>query len=215
MKTRQPLSTLLSLNEKTAVVTSGASPEGIAIASRLAEAGARVLLADTHDRKGYEIVEELENQNLLVEYTHADTTNEQDVKHMLSVCQNAFTSVDILVNIAAKSRPSAAHDASLDDLEQAFHANLQSTLFGIRHAVPFMKEQASGGVIINVTSHPNAHFSVQNLTKSAARELRGRRITVNSVAANATHRPDDVAKTVLSLALPLSQHLTGQQIFLS
>lgn len=209
-----PLSLVTSLNDKAAVVTAGTSQVGIAIAARLAEMGARVLLADTHDRHGYETVERLENQNLLVEFTHADVTKEADILHMLTVCQNAFTTVDILVNVSALNLSKPSHAATLEELEASFHGGLRSAFLGIRHASDIMKTQKNGGRIINVSLDANAHFSFHGLGQSAAMQLKNYNIAVNTVASASTKHPDEIAKAALFFATGLSQNATGQQIYL-
>src|SRR3970040_481769 len=91
----------LNLSGKTAVVTGGASGIGKATTLQLAQAGARVLLADIDEAKGAEVAAEGRAQGLKVEYMHVDLTDAASVERFADqALERAGGRVDILVNVA-------------------------------------------------------------------------------------------------------------------
>ena len=94
------LQELLSLNGKTAIVTGGAKGIGYGIAYRLAEAGAKVLIADLDVEAAQKTAQEFAGKGWAVASMKVDVSSEEDVKNMVTATKQNFGSVDILVNNA-------------------------------------------------------------------------------------------------------------------
>lgn len=190
----KPLSELLNLQGKVAVVTGGAKGIGLGIAERLAEAGATVLITDIDAEGAKKAADELTGKGWQVRSMAADVSKEDDAKHIVDVCANELGGLDILVNNAGiyPSEPIAVMPPA--DFEKVIHVNLLGVFLTVKYASELMK-QKGGGKIINVTSidalHPSmvglAHYDaskhgVWGFTKNAALELAPHNIQVNAVA---------------------------------
>ncbi len=190
----KPLQELLSLEGKSAIVTGGAKGIGHGIAYRLAEAGAKVLVADIDEAAADETAQELANKGWSAEAFHVDVSSEEDVMKMIATCKEKFGSVDILVNNAGIYPPAPVASMTEEQFEKVIHVNLRSVFLTTKHAAEVMKGQG-GGKIINITSidalHPSmvglAHYDaskhgVWGFTKNSALELAEQNIQVNAIA---------------------------------
>lgn len=188
------LSELLNLSGKVAIVTGGAKGIGRGIAYRLAEAGAKVLIADIDEPIGNSTAQELTAKGWTVASIKTDVSSEADVVAMINACREKFGSVDILVNNAGIFPPTPIAQMSEEQFEKVMHINLHSVFLTTKHVAEVMKQQG-GGKIINITSidalHPSmiglAHYDaskhgVWGFTKNSALELAEHKIWVNAIA---------------------------------
>jgi len=97
---QKPISELMNLSGKVVIVTGGAMGIGYAIASRLAEAGASVLIANLDAEKSSIAVAKLAERGWNVSSTVADVSDEGQVEAMVAKAVDEFGGVDILVNNA-------------------------------------------------------------------------------------------------------------------
>lgn len=185
---------LTDLSGKVAIVTGGAKGIGYGICCRLAEAGAKVLVADIDGETAQETAQELTGKGWTAESIRVDVSSEDDVKQMIFACKDKFGSVDILVNNAGIYPPAPISQMTEADFERVMHVNLRSVFLTTKYAAEVMKEQG-GGKIINITSidalHPSmvglSHYDASKhgawgFTKNAALELAEHNIWVNAIA---------------------------------
>jgi 2-deoxy-D-gluconate 3-dehydrogenase len=190
----KPIQELINLSGKAAIVTGGAKGIGYGICCRLAEAGAKVLVADLDELTAQKAAQELVGKGWAAEAVKVDVSSEEDVKSMIAVCKEKFGSIDILVNNAGIYPPAPLAQMTEDDFERVMHVNLRSVFLTTKHAAEVMKQQG-GGKIINITSidalHPSmvglAHYDaskhgVWGFTKNSALELAEHNIWVNAIA---------------------------------
>lgn len=188
------LSDLLVLKDKAAIVTGGAKGIGQAIAYRLAEAGAKVLVADLDEVAAQAAAKELTDHGWTATAVSVDVSNEEDVKRMIAACKDEFGSIDILVNNAGIYPPAPLAKMTEKQFERVMHVNLRSVFLTTKYVAEVMRTQG-GGKIINITSidalHPSmvglAHYDaskhgVLGFTKNSALELAEQNIQVNAVA---------------------------------
>lgn len=193
-KPLKPLAHLLVLNGKAAIVTGGAKGIGYGIAYRLAEAGAKVLIADVDETAALQAAQDLTSKGWTASSLKVDVSSEEDVLNMIKTCKDQFGTVDILVNNAGIYPPAPVAQMTEADFERVMHVNLRSVFLTTKHSAEIMKTQKSGK-IINITSidalHPSmiglAHYDaskhgVWGFTKNSALELAEYAITVNAVA---------------------------------
>jgi 2-deoxy-D-gluconate 3-dehydrogenase len=193
---------LIDLSGKAAIVTGGAKGIGKAIVFRLAEAGAKVLIADMDESASQKSVEELTAKGWSAEAIKTDVADEEDVKAMVAACAEKFGSVDILVNNAGIYPIVPIARMSQDDFEKVIHINLRSVFLATKYASEAMKQAGKGGKIINITSidalHPStvglAHYDsskhgVWGFTKNSALELAPHKIWVNAIAPGGIQTP--------------------------
>ena len=195
MANAKPLSSLVDLSGKTAVVTGAAQGFGFACADRLSEAGARILLADLHaerlDQASTRLVELGRDAAPVV----VDVTRPDEVERMAVAARDRFGWLDILVNNAGIFSNRLIENLDHDEFERIMAVNLGGTYLATRAAVAQMREQGAGGSIINISSIDSIHPTVPGLshydaskgavwafTKSMALELGPEGIRVNAIA---------------------------------
>lgn len=199
------LSELLNLKDKSAIVTGGAKGIGYGIAYRLAEAGAKVLVADLDEETAIKVTKEFVDKGWTAEAIKVDVSSEEDVKRMINGCKEKFSSVDILVNNAGIYPSEPVSQMTADDFERVMHVNLRSVFLTTKYAAEIMKQQG-GGKIINISSidalHPSmvglAHYDaskhgVWGFTKNSALELAEHKIWVNAIAPGGIATPGAAA----------------------
>lgn len=193
------LDQLTSLEGRSALVTGGARGIGEAVAVRLAEAGARVVVAD-RDGAGAEAA-----ARRLAGRTGADVTGlAMDIADESSVRAGVAAAcepgaLDLLVNNAAVLTPTGDPLAATQEhLRQMFDVNVIGTFLVTREVAAQM---APGGSIVNVVSTSGLRVSkgtmayaaskhaLAGLTKSLALELSGRGLRVTGVAPGVTSTP--------------------------
>lgn len=191
----KPLSDLIDLSSKTAIVTGGAKGIGFGIAYRLAEAGANVVIADLKLEEAEEAVNTLTQKGWRAKSVTADVSNEEAVKNTIKESVSAFSTVDILVNNAGIYPSIPLSQMTLADFKKVLAINLEGVFLCTKYASEQMIAQGKGGKIINISSidalHPSsvglAHYDaskhgVWGFTKNIALELSQHKIWVNAIA---------------------------------
>lgn len=200
------LSELFDLRGRGAVVTGAAQGMGRAIAERLAEAGARVLLAGRNERGLRQATESIRSQGGSVSCTVADTSKPEDLDTIVRSAVELAGAVDILVNNAGGMHPFTPAPEITDRIwEQTVASNLKGTFFLSQKVARGMVAGGKGGRIINIASiaalRPDPMLSVYNaskagvvsLTKSLAQEFAPHGILVNAVVPGPTMTPNTAA----------------------
>jgi 2-deoxy-D-gluconate 3-dehydrogenase len=190
----KPINELIRLDGKNALITGGAKGIGYAIAYRLAEAGAGVLIADTDFETAQKNMQLLKDKGWTADAIKTDVSKEEDVKAAIRRCLETFGSIDVLVNNAGiyPNKPISQMDKG--DFDKVLEINLDSVFLATRYASDEMKK-SGGGKIINITSvdalHPSmiglAHYDASKhgmwgFTKNSALELAPYKIWVNAIA---------------------------------
>lgn len=208
-----PLTKLLDLSEKTAIVT-GALGIGYGIAYRLAEAGASVVVASRNKDEVDESVKKITENGWQAIGVIADISVEDDVKGLVSEAVRTYKSVDILVNNAGIYPSIPLINMTLSDFEKVIKINLEGVFLCTKYVSEQMIKQGRGGKIINVTSidalHPSsiglAHYDaskhgVWGFTKNVALELAPHKIWVNAIAPGGVMTPG-VQKLQAKMPIP-------------
>lgn len=181
------------LKGKTAVVTGAGRGIGRAIAIGLAEAGANVaLLARTEEdlKETSSVIEKLRNKTLVLP---TDVTNRDQVHKAISAVRSEWGKIDILVNNAGMNIRSKALEATDEEWQTIMDTNLKSAFMMSQEAGKVMKEQQSGGKIINIASvagqvalrtgvvYAATKAALMQMTKVLAMEWGQYGINVNSI----------------------------------
>ena len=182
------------LKGKVAVVTGASRGIGRAVAIRLASEGAAVVINYNGSKdRAEEVKKEIEAAGGKAEIKQCNVSDYTACEEMFKEIIAEFGSVDILVNNAGITRDGLLMKLSEEDYDAVLDTNLKGTFNCIRFVARQMIKQR-GGRIINMSSVSGvlgnagqANYSaskagVIGLTKSAARELASRGVTVNAVA---------------------------------
>ncbi len=237
------------LKDKVAIVTGGTRGIGRAIALKLADQGANIVINYRNsDKESEELKAILEEKGVKVLTVKCDISNFEDSKNLMDKCKEVFGKIDILVNNAGITKDTLIMRMKKEDFDNVIDVNLKGTFNCAKHASAIMLKQRFGK-IINMTSvvgiagnagqvnYAASKAGVIGLTKSLAKELGSRGITVNAVApgfintdmtASLSEKvkeeaskniplkrlgdPEDVANLVGFLASDAANYITGQVI---
>lgn len=237
------------LKDKVAIVTGGTRGIGRAIALKLADKGANIVINYRNsDKEAEELKAILEEKGVKVLTVKCDISNFEDSKNLMNKCKEVFGKIDILVNNAGITKDTLIMRMKEQDFDSVIDVNLKGTFNCAKHASAIMLKQRFGK-IINMTSvvgiagnagqvnYAASKAGVIGLTKSLAKELGSRGITVNAVApgfintdmtASLSEKvkeeaskniplkrlgdPEDVANLVGFLASDAANYITGQVI---
>ena len=191
----RPVSGLLDLSGKTALVTGGAMGIGRGIATRFAEARGKVVIADLNEKAGQASVADLKQQGGQAAFIKTDVSKPADVEAATQFAVATFGSLDILVNNAGIYPQIPVLEMKLETFEKILAVNIKSVFLFTKAAAAVMIGQGNGGVIINITSidalHPSSvglaaydasKHGLWGFTKNTALELAAHNIRVNAIA---------------------------------
>lgn len=135
------------INSKVVIITGASSGLGEATAQRLAERGAKLVLAARREDRLKSLTEELTAKGAEVTWQVTDVTDSQQVESLAALAKKTFGRIDVLINNAGLM-PLAPLDAlKVDEWEQMIDVNIKGVLYGIAAVLPTMREQHSGHVI--------------------------------------------------------------------
>jgi len=196
-----PVRELLNLSGKVAIVTGAAMGIGKAIAERLAEAGASIIIADINLEAAQKTAKELKTAGYKAAPAHSDASKIEDAEKTIRQAIDVFGDVDILVNNAGIYPFSPAIDMTEAIWDKTLDINLKGTMFFCQAAARAMKTRGHGGKIVNIASidafRPTgnvAHYDASKggvvmLTKALAKEWAPLGILVNAVAPGSIATP--------------------------
>ena len=190
----------MRLENKTAIITGGASGFGQGIAERFAAEGARVVIADLDRERANSAAQAITANGGLAMAVQCDVTSNASVKAMVDQTLDKFGPLDCIVNnagIPQVNQPMLEVDE--ETFDKIFSTNVKSIYLTALHAIPAMPE--SGGTIINTAStaalrprpgltwYNGSKGAVTTLTKSMAVELAPKNIRVNALCPVAGNTP--------------------------
>jgi 3-oxoacyl-(acyl-carrier-protein) reductase len=240
----------MRLKDKIAVVTGAGRGLGKGIALKLAREGAKIAVCDVFEEKAQAVAAEIEKAGGRAIAVKADIANKPDVEAMFATAVSQFGPIDILVNNAGINRDGVLHKMTDENWDKVIAVNLTGTFYCLRLAAQQMRERGYGR-IVNVASmswlgnfgqanYAASKAGVVGLTKTAARELARKGITVNAVCpgfidtemtrgvpeniwemmvdkiwSGKVGSPEDVGNVVAFLASDEASYVTGEVINVS
>ena len=205
------------LDNKIAVVTGGAKGIGAAVARRLFEDGAETVAVLDLDLEQAELTaKELDPSGEKVVAMKCNVSDRDEVNSVFGKIIEKFGRVDILINNAGITKDAMFHKMNVEDWNKVINVNLNS-MFYTCQAVAGSMRQRNYGKIVNISSNAawgnagQANYSaskggVLSFTRTLAKEMGVKNITVNSVAPSLIDT--DMIKTIpeelMSMALMLN-----------
>jgi len=234
------------MENKVAVVTGSGRGIGKAIALKLAQDKMNIVICDIDHDSINAAVKQIEQTGVKAIAIKVDVTNSEQVAHLFDEAMKAFGRVDVLVNNAGITRDNLLIRMQESEWDAVIAVNLKGSFNCLKAAAKIMMKQRSGK-IINISSvvgvmgnvgqanYAASKGGLISLTKSAAKELAARNITVNAVAPGYIEtemtknlpdsvkeaflnlvplkrpgQPEDIANVVSFLVSPAADYITGQ-----
>jgi 3-oxoacyl-[acyl-carrier protein] reductase len=237
----------MSLSNKVAIVTGSGRGIGKAIALRLAEAGASVVVNDVGDAAPVEaVVSEIKAMGGQALAVLADVSSASEVERLVAEATSAYGRIDILVNNAGIARDQLLLRMTEEEWDRVLAVDLKSVFLCTRAVLKYMVKERRGriisiasivGIVGNAgqANYAAAKAGIIGFTRTVAKEVASRGITVNAVAPGFIDTemtqglkaewkeelkkriplgrlgsPQDVAEAVAFLASDAAGYITGQ-----
>jgi 3-oxoacyl-[acyl-carrier protein] reductase len=208
----------MNLTNRVALVTGSGRGIGKAIAQRLSEAGATIVINDIADLAAT-TAEEIKTAGKPSLFIKANVTSSTEVNQMFEKIISTFGRIDILVNNAGITRDHLTIQMTDEEWDAVLNTNLKSVFICSRAALKFMMRQRWGRIvnissIVGIMGNPGqvnysaAKAGIIGITASIAKEMGSRQITVNAVApgyieTEMTHNLSEKVKEEYNKRIPL------------
>ncbi|WP_058485887.1 3-oxoacyl-[acyl-carrier-protein] reductase [Defluviitalea phaphyphila] len=208
--------------KKTALITGGSRGIGKEIALHLAEKGMNIVFSYvSNEAAAKNTVEEIEKKGVKALSVKADVGSFKEVEHLINKALEKMGSIDVLVNNAGIIKDNLILRMKEEEFDDVIRVNLKGVFNCIKHVSKIMMKQRSGKIInissiiglmgnIGQVNYAAAKAGIFGITKSAAKELAKRGITVNAIApgfieTEMTNTLSDKYKEAILKAIPLGK----------
>lgn len=181
----------MRLRDKVAIITGAGRGIGRAIALKLAQEGAKVVVSDIIIENAQAVAEEIKKAGGTALAIKTNIAVREEVEQLFTEAINHFGKIDILVNNAGINRDAMLHKMTDEQWDEVIAVNLTGTFYCTRQAAIHMRERGYGRIIniasaswlgnIGQANYAASKAGVVGLTKTAARELARKGVTVNAI----------------------------------
>jgi len=208
----------MNLKNKVALVTGSGRGIGQAIAMKLAETGATVVINDINETLANQTVEQLKAISPSCISVIGDVSSATDVNRMIETIKNNLGKIDILVNNAGIARDQLLLRMTEEEWDKVLNINLKSVFLCTKAVIREMMRQRWGRIInissiVGIAGNPgqanyaSAKAGIIGFTKTVAKEVASRNVTVNAVApgfidTEMTQKLDEKQKAELKERIP-------------
>ena len=237
------------LKGKCAVITGASRGIGKCIATKFAKEGANVVINyRNNEEEALKVKQELEDLGSQVLVVKADVSELEQAEKLIKEAKKEFGKVDILVNNAGITKDNLIIRMKEEDFDSVIKTNLKGAFNCLKAVTPIMLKQKYGKIVnmasvVGVVGNPGqvnycaSKAGLIGMTKSLAKEIGSRNITVNAIAPgfidtdmtkilsddqkkkilsqiplNKFGNVEDIANVALFLASENSNYITGQVI---
>ena len=184
----------MDLKGKVAIITGSSSGIGKAMAEKISEKGAKVVVSDINVEKGEKVAEKIGGT-----FIKCDVSSKKEVDKLVEETVEKYGKLDIIVNNAGVGSMSSIEDMDKDEWEMIRSIDLDGVVYGCMAAAPHLKE--TEGAILNIasiyglvgdvgaTAYNAAKGGVVNLTRSVADDLAQYNVNVNSICPGFVRTP--------------------------
>jgi NAD(P)-dependent dehydrogenase (short-subunit alcohol dehydrogenase family) len=179
------------LSGKNVIVTGAGRGLGRGIALKLAEEGAKVVVADVTIEAGSETVEQIKNNGGEAIAVAVNIADSESVKAMFEKVINELGEYNAIVNNAGINRDAMLHKMTNVQWDQVISVDLTGTFYCVQEATKYLREKGAGAIVnissgswlgnIGQANYAAAKAGVVGLTKTAARELARKGVTCNAI----------------------------------
>nr|WP_296156423.1 3-oxoacyl-ACP reductase FabG [uncultured Blautia sp.] len=179
----------MRLKDKVAIVTGSGRGLGKGIAMKLAEEGAKVVIADM--AAADDTVAEIVAKGGTASAFAVNVSKQEEVQALIKYAIDTYGTLDIMVNNAGINRDGMLHKMPVENWQMVIDVDLTGVFFGTQEALKHMRAQGSGRIInissgswlgnIGQANYAAAKAGVVGLTKTAARESARKGITCNVI----------------------------------
>ncbi|HPC35191.1 MAG TPA: 3-oxoacyl-[acyl-carrier-protein] reductase [Candidatus Marinimicrobia bacterium] len=236
----------LTFQDKIVIVTGSGRGIGLTIAQTFAENGATVILSDYNQESLSDAVALFKEKDFKFDAFPCDVTNSAEVQNLIDSIIQKYSRIDILINNAGITRDTILLRMKEEQWDAVINTNLKGVFLVSRAAAKYFLKQQSGKIInissvvgltgnIGQSNYAASKAGVIGFSKSLAKEMASRHITVNVIAPgfietamtaalsdevraqflrniplNRMGTPKEVANAALFLASSLADYITGQ-----
>jgi 3-oxoacyl-[acyl-carrier protein] reductase len=184
------------LEGRVAIVTGAAQGIGLAIARRLGQEGASVIVADLDEERSRQAAADLPGPAIGI---GCDVTDPAAVEALVARAREELGGLDVMVNNAGITRDATMRKMPVEDFDAVIGVHLRGTWLGTKAASLAMREGGRPGAIVNVssisgkvgnagqTNYSAAKAGIVGLTKAAAKELGHAGVRVNAIQPGLIH----------------------------
>lgn len=236
-------------NNKVALITGAGRGIGRTVAIELSKNGYNIAINyRSNEQEALEVKSECEKNGVKAEVFKADVSIFEECENLFKEIKNDFGKIDLLVNNAGITKDNLIIRMTAEDFTDVINANLNSTFYCMKLASRLMMKQRYGKIISissvvglhgnpGQTNYSASKAGIIGMTKTLAKELSSRNITVNAIAPGFIKtkmtedlpedivnmmlggiplgrfgNPEDIANTVVFLSSDAADYITGQVI---
>ncbi|MDK2798483.1 MAG: 2-hydroxycyclohexanecarboxyl-CoA dehydrogenase [Clostridiales bacterium] len=181
----------MRLKDKVAIITGAGRGLGKGIAVKLAQEGAKIVVSDIDIDNANTTCREIKKAGGTAIAVKTNIAAKEDVDNLFKETLENFENIDILVNNAGINRDGMLHKMTQEQWDQVIAVNLTGTFYCTQAAAKLMRERQYGRIIniasaswlgnIGQANYAASKAGVVGLTKTAARELASKNVTVNAI----------------------------------